>query len=226
MIAGVDGCKSGWVAAIDDSHGVVALELFEKFAQILKRKELRHIVIDIPIGLTEAGLREADKHARAVLGNRGCCVFPAPIRAVLDCTSQESASERWRSIDGRGCTAQLWGIIPKIVEVDMVMRATPTLQRRVREGHPEVSFAIMNGGLPVAVGKAKADGQRARREILATHFAAMDERLAGLRRSLQVDAVDAFSMLWTARRVVAGTEVRFPERVKPDRFGLYPRIVA
>jgi predicted RNase H-like nuclease len=226
MIAGIDGCKKGWIVAIEDAAGGISVELFAEFTEILSRDELRFVVIDIPIGLTEIGARNADMEARKLLQKRSCCVFPAPIRAMLDSRSQQEASERRRSVEGKGVSAQLWGILPKIKEVDSVMSTNVTLQRRVREGHPEVSFAMMNGGFPVTVRKAKAEGQRQRRELLAKHFAGAEQCLARLHTSLRIDAVDAFSMLWTARRVAAGTEVRFPERAEPDRFGLYPRIVA
>jgi len=109
MIAGVDGCKKGWIAAVEDKSGNVEVKRVPSFREIVSRTELAVVVIDIPIGLTEKGARAADKEARKLLKHRGCCVFPAPIRAILDCKSLQEASETWRSIEGKGCTAQLWG---------------------------------------------------------------------------------------------------------------------
>jgi len=226
MNAGIDGCKKGWIVAIEHADGGVCVELFADFTEILSHDELKLIVVDIPIGLTEIGPRSSDREVRKLLQSRGCCVFPAPIRSIMNSRSHQEASEQRRSVEGKGVSAQLWGILPKIREVDSAMSADAALQQRVREGHPEVSFAMMNGGLAVSVPKAKADGQRLRRELLGKHFARVERCLGCLSASLQVDAIDAFSMLWTARRVAAGTEVRFPERAEPDRFGLYPTIVA
>lgn len=225
MIAGVDGYKKGWIAAIADKHGQTRVELFTSFADIAGREELKVVVIDVPIGLTEVGPRAADKEARAILKDRRSCVFPAPIRPILDCRNQRQASEKWKSIEGKGCTAQLWGIIPKITEVDRVMKLNPRLQDRIREGHPEVSFAMMNCGAPIQARKTKSEGQQGRQRLLARHFAGIDKWLA-LLPSARVDLMDAFSMLWTARRVKEEKAVRLPEQSIADRFGLYPRIFA
>ena len=77
MIAGVDGCKKGWIAAIEDSCGRLLLELFEEFAEILKHKELSHVVIDIPIGLLVASWRE-----------RKCVILSVPNVIGLDSTRE------------------------------------------------------------------------------------------------------------------------------------------
>lgn len=146
MIAGVDGTKAGWIAAIDRGDGRVCIEPFQEFARFATRKDIRLIVIDVPIGLLERGTREADEEARALLKNRACCVFTAPIRPILSCESREEASDKWQAIEGKRCTKQLWGIIHKVREVDEALRKTPGLRKKVYEGHPEVSFAVACGG--------------------------------------------------------------------------------
>jgi predicted RNase H-like nuclease len=224
-IAGVDGFKEGWIAAIEDGRGETTVEQFTSFAAIVERKELGVVVIDVPIGLTDVGPRAADEEARAILKNRGCCVFSAPIRPILDCVNQREASEKWRSIEGKGCTAQLWGIVPKIAEVDRVMKLNPSLQDRIREGHPEVSFAMMNGGMPIQAGKASPQGQQARQRMLQRHFAGFDKWLS-LLPSVRIDLIDAFALLWTARRVRKVEAKRLPEQPIGDRFSLCPSIFA
>ena len=55
---------------------------------------------------------------------------------------QDEATRIRESIDGKGCSAQTFAIFPKIIDVDEYVRSTP--DHKLREGHPEVSFAVMN----------------------------------------------------------------------------------
>src|SRR5207248_11510271 len=75
-LAGVDGCRAGWVVAADSGAFVAA-----SFAEILaERFDL--VLIDIPIGLPD-GPRACDLGARVLLGPRRSSVFPAPSRRLL-----------------------------------------------------------------------------------------------------------------------------------------------
>ena len=124
------------------------------FSQVLaERFDL--VLIDIPIGLPD-GPRDCDVEARALLGPRRSSVFPAPSRELLGA----------RRYAGQ-CSVQLWNILYKIREVDAAM--TPRLQRRVREAHPECSFALLNGG-PLRFSKKTAAGEAERRALLAPEF--------------------------------------------------------
>src|SRR5436853_7771993 len=101
-LIGVDGCRAGWVAASDRGARVYAT-----FAEIAaQRFEL--VLIDVPIGLLEAGPRRCDVQARALLGARRSSVFPAPWRRLL-------SARRY----GRQCSIQLWNILHKIREVEI-----------------------------------------------------------------------------------------------------------
>jgi predicted RNase H-like nuclease len=76
------------------------------------------------------------------LKRRASSVFTPPCRAALCATSQADAS-RLNIAAGKGIGCQGFGILSRIAAVDRVMR--PELQRHVHEGHPEVSFAIVQG---------------------------------------------------------------------------------
>ncbi|MDI6825491.1 MAG: DUF429 domain-containing protein [Bacillota bacterium] len=162
---GVDGCAGGW-ALVELVGGRPVMHLFvAEFAGVLERtKDARLVLVDIPIGLADAarGERRCDVLARKVLGDRGSCVFPAPIREVVDlperCTQAE-ASARQRQLTGRGLTMQAYCLLPKIREVDSLMRQNPRLQETVRESHPELCFAALNGGNPVQHGKLSQEGR-------------------------------------------------------------------
>src|SRR6185312_6970788 len=140
---GVDGCKAGWMIAWEDAGGTVNVECLPNIAAICALKP-DFLVIDIPIGLVDCGSREADLQARVLLGARGCCVFPAPLRGMLACKTHREACALGQRINGKGISIQSWGILPKIREVDSHL--TSADQSRIREGHPELSFALMNGG--------------------------------------------------------------------------------
>ena len=181
-LAGVDGCRSGWVVAWEG--GVQVLPTFGYV--LLRRFELA--LIDIPIGLLEAGSRRCDTEARSLIGERRSSVFPAPSRSLL----------RSRRYAGQ-CSVQLWNILEKIREVDASMK--PALQRRVREAHPEVSFALLNGG-PLRYPKKQAAGETERRLLLRPVFGEVP-RVPGTARD---DVLDAYVLLWSARRVLHGQE--------------------
>jgi predicted RNase H-like nuclease len=57
MLAGVDGYKHGWIAAILNDHGSTEVKAFRTFRSLQDDKSLRLIVIDIPIGLPDIGAR-------------------------------------------------------------------------------------------------------------------------------------------------------------------------
>src|SRR5438105_4356279 len=133
ILAGVDGCKAGWVAMLEED-GRRRTEVFPEFSTLVRSGDLL-VVIDIPIGIMTAVPRAVDRTARQLLGLRGCCVFPAPYRPMLQAKSHAEACAIREAIDGKRCSRQAYEIFGKIAEVDSAM--TPQLQGRVFEGHPE-----------------------------------------------------------------------------------------
>ena len=199
-LAGVDGCRAGWVAASDRGA-----RLYPTFAEIVaQRFEL--VLIDVPIGLLRAGPRPCDLQARSLLGARRSSVFPAPGRRLL-------RARRY----GRQCSIQLWNILHKIREVDEAM--TPRLQRRVREAHPEVSFALLNGA-PLRFAKKSADGEAERRRLLRPIFG----EIPAVPGAARDDVLDAYALLWSAHRAWRG-EARVLGGSERDERGLECEIV-
>src|SRR3989442_6753723 len=76
---------------------------------------------------------------------------------------------------------------------------TPRLQRRVREAHPEVSFALLNGA-PLLFAKKSADGEAERRGLLNPIFG----EIRGVPGAARDDVLDAYALLWSARRARRG----------------------
>ena len=76
-IAGVDGCKSGWLRLVQDLRsGEIKSDVSTDAPELFDRlPEPVVLGIDIPIGLTDAGPRTCDQLARTLLGRpRGSSV--------------------------------------------------------------------------------------------------------------------------------------------------------
>ena len=231
MIAGVDGCKSGWIAGIETADREVVIRVFETFANLIEDQDIALVVIDVPIGLPERGDRGCDVEARRLLRERGSSVFPAPLRPMLRVAEYESSKRHAeacrirREIEGKGCSKQLSAIMPKISEVDKCMN--PEVQKRVFEGHPEVSFAYMNNGKPLC-SKHTREGLEHRIRLLEAHFPTARIRLANLAalKAQGDDVLDALACLWTARRLLSGDAKHHPIDPPRDKRGLRMEINA
>jgi predicted RNase H-like nuclease len=225
MITGADWFQGKWLIALEHTPGKTSLREVSDFGEVLGWKELEVLVIDIPIGLPERGSRSCDTLARRVLRPRGSSVFPAPIRPTLNASTHEEACRISESIEGKRCSLQAFGIYSMIAMVDR--RMSPEVQQRVRVGHPELSFAHMNGGAGLAYAKGKHEGQQRRIDLLEPHFPELRGHIAGLRqRRATIDLLDAFAMLWTARRVMKGEALTIPEHPEYDSRGLWMEMVA
>ena len=232
-LAGVDGCRSGWVAAFVQAAGDEArIRVVPRFADVLAAPEAPAIVaIDIPIGLPDRigpEGRGPERAIRPLLGARQSSVFSVPPRAAIHaadfgaaCAAALAASDPPRKV-----SKQLFMIAPKICEVDALLRAEPALVPRVHEVHPELAFWRLNGERALAEPK-KARGVRyepglaLRRDLLIA---------AGLPASCVIsappkgagadDLLDALACAAIARRLHAGTARPFPDPPGRDAFGL------
>ena len=176
IAAGADGIRGGWIAAlcIDDPKRArmrhTALKFFTDVRQ-LDRYRRRHgedapVAMDVPIGLTEeGGFRDCDREARERLGDRRSTVFAPPGRYLLEAgttyrTVRDLVEERRRAEGAErvpGVSAQSAALIPKIREVDHLVRAYGlSAPECFLEAHPELSFHRMNGG-PSPAAEAHAD---------------------------------------------------------------------
>lgn len=223
MLAGIDGYKNGWVAAIEVRPGETVVKVYPHFRSILDDGNLTLVVIDIPIGLLDHGPRTCDVEARRLLGRvRGSSVFPAPIRSMLDAGTWEEACSRRDETESKKCTKQVAGILPKIRDVDEGMR--PAVQHRVREGHPELCFTMMNQGKPMSFNKRTKQGQEERVTLLLHHFSDLHMQLRRVSGAV-VDILDAYACLWTARRMIQGKALSLTAETEVDKKGLKVEII-
>jgi predicted RNase H-like nuclease len=119
---------------------------------------------------------------------------------------------------------QAYAIIPKIREVDALLRSSADARSRVREVHPEVCFREWNDGRPLMANKKKTEGKVEREVLIEARWPGVHESFLGrwLRRQVGRDDLnDAFAALWTAGRIAAGVAVRLPSAEPPrDALGL------
>ena len=201
FVAGVDGCRGGWIAfKVELPACVTSVEVVDLTAWLRKRPhDLACLGIDIPIGLLD-GPRACDKAARKLLKRpRASSVFPAPCRAALAAKNHSEASAINRQKTGRGLTIQAWGIAPKIKQVDDTI--TPHRQQWAFEVHPEVCFWALNQRRPMAHNKKTKEGAAERITVLCPVFPDIERHLAN--RPPRVgsdDLLDAAAAAWTALR--------------------------
>lgn len=230
VIAGVDGCADGWVCVLE--HGAqVSVFVVTSFTKLIEQLTSAVVIaIDVPVGLTDKGARLCDLEARRLLGApRASSVFAAPVRSALAGRTYAEVCEAHYRADGRRISKQAFAILPKIKEVDDVLSAQPALQDRVREVHPEVCFAVWNGGRAMQYRKSRADGRTEREALIDAVWPNMRVRLRQELRPFRCEADDlndAFAALWTARRISNGVALVLPRTAPKDRLGLRMEMLA
>lgn len=224
--AGADGCRRGWVFVyqIDGKLDTMVTTTVREALSRLPPETV--LAIDIPIGLPRSGDRPCCKQARRLLQTRRSSVFPVPVRSCIGARTHEEAKDMHYRADGRRISAQAWAILPKIREVDELMRTDHSLRQRIDEMHPEVSFCRW-GGQPMKHRKTRKLGYLEREALIDSVWPGERDRLCRNVRgeASRDDFNDAFAALWTARRITDGTAVHLmsPEN---DQEGLPMRIVS
>jgi len=214
---GVDGCPRGWVAIGLDEHGFADAFLAPTFADLLEHtgcKDARIIAVDIPIGLADAGPREADLASRAFLKGRTSSVFITPPRAALEAEDYVAGCALAREITGKAFSRQAWALRKKLFEVDAC-----AADSRIYEVHPEVSFQLL-AGEKLDYSKKEWGGQQERRRLLEGAGVVFPDTLSEADRAGADDVLDAAAAAWTARRIARGKARSFPEGAEQlDRSG-------
>ncbi len=226
-VAGVDGCKAGWLVVRTDATWrlrILDISTATSFEELLERtNDCTAVAVDVPIGLPSSDPRRADILARQAIGPRRSSVFPAPMRATLGATTYQEACELSQRACGRKLSQQAFAILPKIREVDGLM--TPELQDRLLEVHPEVSFCALNGHQSLEFWKRKPEGAKERLRILASAYEDDLPALAAPKGAALDDLYDACAAAWTAGRIAYGTAQHLPDKPEFDARGLRMEIV-
>lgn len=232
MTIGVDGCKSGWVAAIFQQDRI-DLEVFSALDALWLqyRSVCSLLLIDMPIGFSPGGPdgRECDRLARRMLSpRRHSSIFTPPCRNALYTPKEEASDINFR-YTGKKLSRQTINIMPKMQEVDRWMQhLSAEDQRRIRESHPEVAFTAMNAGIPLFHNKKKKEGRSERLGILKKYEPKINSVLKKAQSyiprkvALTDDLIDALVLGLTAKIVVedSAKALSLPESPPLDERGL------
>lgn len=210
-VLGVDGCAGGWVGAVlvpgaPRPRVVVAATIAELVETVRAEVPVQVVGIDIPIGLPDTTVRQADALARGALKGRASSVFTTLTRPAYEQPTRTEADAVNRGLSGQGVGAQAFALRAKILEVDAWLRTRPTVE--VLEVHPEVSFAAMAGA--VLPGKRTDEGRAARLAALEAAGLPRPSVLEGSGYAPD-DVLDACAVAWTAVRRAAGLSRSLPE---------------
>jgi predicted RNase H-like nuclease len=201
-VLGVDGWRGAWVGARLDGRAVELLALPDA-AAVLAVPDVEVVGIDMPIGLSDDGVRLCDVEARRRLGRAGSSVFPTPVRAVLatDDYAEARALSRAATDPPRAPSAQSFQLVRAIRSLDDALGDPPT--DRVVEVHPELAFRALDPAVRDPKGTARGMAQRlaALRTVMDVDAALLDAPP----RVPAVDALDACAAAWSARRIADGT---------------------
>ncbi len=214
-VLGVDACKGGWVGVrLSDGSPPEALVESTIGRLVEVAGPVAVLAIDIPIGLSESGWREADGAVRKLLGQRRSSVFATPVRQALEALDFGAAGEANAAKTEKKISKQAFALAPKILQVDAWLREDRS--RRAYEVHPEVSFAHMGEGGPLPFSKKTWAGFYNRLTLLE------DEGIHLGRQTLDVgsrvgvdDMLDAAAAAWTARRIRDRQARCYPEEPEP-----------
>jgi predicted RNase H-like nuclease len=243
-VAGLDGCRAGWVAVILRPGGTPSVSIFSSIADLVASLPGNAaIAVDMPIGLPEfsgKGGRGPEAAVRALLGARQSSVFSIPSRAALYADTEPFVTvERWYAAHRKasavarttsdppcGVSIQAFGIFSKIREIDALLREQPDLRSRIFESHPEVAFCRLNGGQPMSLpkkikGTVNPTGMEERKALLCASFyqrSFLDQTPP--KGAAHDDFLDAAAMMLIAARLARGQARPYPDPPGVDGHGI------
>jgi len=169
--------------------------------------DLAAIGVDIPIGLPDEPMREADRAAKEFIGQRRSSVFPTYPLTVLKAATYDDAKAICVRRGWPRPSIQSFGMRHRIIEIDCLANE----DERVFEVHPEVSFReLVKREL---VSKRTAAGASERRQALL----AAGIEIPNLPYPLE-DVLDAAAGAWSAARYARGEALPLPAEHR-DRIG-------
>ena len=226
---GVDGCNAGWFYFADAARREPDWGVVERIEELVTgADDSDRIFIDIPIGLPDGTeeQRLCDKEARRRLGRpRASSVFPAPVRAALAAETYEEAKRMSRQASGKQLSRQTFSIVPKVSEVDNLVRGSTKAQRIVREIHPEICLWALAGGSSMRHRKKTGAGFDERLALLERFHPSAGRDFVQIRAEFRCwDLADDDILDALAAAITASADPRalrtLPEVPATDSFGL------
>lgn len=228
---GVDGCKGGWIAASID-NGELYLNKYTDFQKLVfDNNQFDGMLVDMVMGLpgnTEQYDKRPDGIARRIIKPRTSTIFAVPTRqAVYECTKEKQKGANLSAI-GKGLSEQTIAIIPKMRELDEFLLENREYMNVIRESHPEVCFARLNGEVIMTV-KSERDGIADRVQVLSMYLHDLSEdyvkesaKKLGCKPD---DILDAICLAVTANLDAQGRTEIIPEKPSTDDKGIKMQMV-
>lgn len=249
MLAGIDGCRGGWIAVHAPAGDGTDRDLVMAGAQVSLFATIGEaaaalgpsaiIAVDMPIGLPDEishGGRGPEQTVRPFLGARQSSVFSIPSRSAVYADSYGEACELARKTSNppKKVSKQAFNLFPKIRELDHFLiqaKTDPALAGiRVYECHPEFAFTRLNHGTAMQLPKkiksrvnpAGIAERRTLLESLGFDPLFLASGAAGFRaaHAAQDDFIDACACFAIAWRLQRGLAQPHPEQYKRDANGL------
>lgn len=236
---GVDWASRGWLTVATDDEKWTARMHPSIHSVWFTHRDAESILIDIPIGLPESERRDCDAEAKEFLGTQYAnSVFWTPCRDATEADTYEQAKKANEACRGDSLSSQAWGLIPRIQEVDQLLRDSAQAREVLRESHPEVCFKTLNNG-PSLPSKHGDEGEKERNRCLES----VDDSIKGVYSSFETkyikdqppwarriggsnrdDLLDAMALALTAKFGRDGFET-LPKDPPEDSEGLPMEIV-
>lgn len=133
VVVGADGRRAGWILVALDDRRFAGASRFEAFRLLVDAvDEALGIVVNVPIGLVDQGVRECDTLAREQVGPQAGSVELTPPRPALATASLPEAQRISRRLSGLELTAQAHQFRQKVIEVDAVLAERGQQEPRLR----------------------------------------------------------------------------------------------
>lgn len=192
---GIDGCKIGWVVAAYDGK-TARCQVCQTFEEAVAACDsMKCVFIDMPIGLSSDGNRQADVEARNFLPSHlKSSIFNTPVRDAVHARNKDEAKSINQKLTGKSLSEQSLGLFKKITEVDNFLQSQHSARKIFHEAHPEVRFSKY-AGRPLKYGKKDLPGGLERLRILMQHIPEAEGILHAVRETHPPSKVAADDIL-------------------------------
>lgn len=220
LVVGIDGCKGGWLFSVLSTDDHLQMLLFpflsDAIAHLLNADA---ISIDMPMGLiSDAGeKRICDALIRKELGHPfSSSVFNVPCKQAVYANNYQEANRLNHKLCGKRLSVQLWNIVPKIRELDIILAEYPSLKKKIHESHPELCFKQLRGE-PLVHKKKTAQGKEERIALLKGLFPDIKNEFLTFRKLYlkknvaDDDILDSMVLAHNAQQIASGNYKQFPK---------------
>lgn len=228
-IGGIVPCPGGWLIVPARLAGVTVVvedpEVVRTLADVLDYKpKFDAAAIWCPIGFHDEPVgpyRDCDAEAQDTIGwPRRIAVRPTPSRAALRAASRDEAKalEPWLNRDD--LRRFKW-----LREAEELFQ--PFHQRTYFAAHPDLTFADLNGDVPLTTSPYHEDGILERMGLIRDRLPGVEEVVMRTPPpgAAQVHLLQAAALVWTARRVAGRAMQRLPFEPEWDTAGLRMELV-